>query len=80
MESAKVGRNRQSLQKHSERPVPCEQGAADLEASPYAADPMKEQNCNGANEHARMLERKRAWTLAALQFPSFMGSTADGEA
>jgi len=41
LESAKVGRNRQSLQKHLERPVPCEQGAADLKATPHAADPRK---------------------------------------
>ena len=39
LESAKVGRNRQSLQKHPERPVPCEQGAADLKATASAADP-----------------------------------------
>ena len=34
-------KNRQSLQKRLERPVPCKQGAADLKASPHAADPIK---------------------------------------
>jgi hypothetical protein len=32
-------KNRQSLQKHLERPVPCKQGAADLKATASAADP-----------------------------------------
>ena len=31
----KIEKNRQSLQKHLERPVPCKQGAADLKASPH---------------------------------------------
>ena len=34
-------KNRQDLQKRLERPVPCKQGAADLKASPHAADPRK---------------------------------------
>ena len=37
----KINKNSQSLQKRLERPVPCKQGAADLKASPHAADPIK---------------------------------------
>ena len=38
--SLQIGKNRQSLQKHMGRPVPCEQGAADLLATATAADPV----------------------------------------
>ena len=43
LESAKSVRIRQSLQKHLGRPVPCEQGAADLWATASSADLPKKK-------------------------------------
>ena len=40
LESAKMKESTESA-KRLERPVPCKQGAADLKASPHAADPRK---------------------------------------
>ena len=42
--SVQIGKNRQSLQKHLGRPVPCEQGAADSKATASVADPY-ENSC-----------------------------------
>ena len=45
--SLQIGKNRQSLQKHSERPVPCEQGAADkVGGAPDADPPFGPHFCN----------------------------------
>ena len=54
-----IGKNRQSLQKYLGRPVPCEQGAADLSAP-----------C-GASTAAPSLCRSALWCVRLLQLLAF---------